>query len=225
MAWRSRGYFPHLEGPGLIQHVVFHLADSLPREVVERLDREWKQADELRRNELRRENIDAWLDSGHGRSVLREPELAKTVQDSLLCFHTQRYLLSTWVVMPNHVHVLLQTVGEWTLGQIVGSWKSYTGRRINAWLNAETKGSLRSEGEDAALEHGVPREQNAALERGVPVWHREYFDRYMRDEEQLAATILYIHENPVTAGLVAKAEEWPWSSAFPANTERLKPRS
>ena len=41
-AWRSRGYLPHLESADVIQHVSFHLADSLPKSVLERLDIELK---------------------------------------------------------------------------------------------------------------------------------------------------------------------------------------
>jgi REP element-mobilizing transposase RayT len=42
---------------------------------------------------------------------------------------------------------------------------------------------------------------------------REYWDRYIRDEKHLTATLHYIHQNPVSAGLVDQAEDWPWSSA------------
>ena len=46
-----------------------------------------------------------------------------------------------------------------------------------------------------------------------PVWHREYWDRFARDETHLAHFIDYIHNNPVKANLVATPENWPWSSA------------
>jgi len=210
MGWQSRGYLPHIDGPDLIQHVVFHLADSLPTEVVARLDREWHDSADARRDEIRRERIDDFLDAGHGRGILRYPTIAALMQDSLLCFHGDRYLLIAWVVMPNHVHALLQTRSSWTLGKIVGSWKSFTGRRINALLNADRGVS------------SSPTATDAAPEGGGQVWHREYFDRYVRDEQQLAATIHYIHENPVKAGLTGSAEQWPWSSASPENAERLK---
>ncbi|MCL7455160.1 MAG: hypothetical protein M8467_19160, partial [Anaerolineae bacterium] len=45
------------------------------------------------------------------------------------------------------------------------------------------------------------------------VWMREYWDRYIRDERHFEAVVAYIHDNPVKAGLVKNAEDWPWSSA------------
>ena len=42
---------------------------------------------------------------------------------------------------------------------------------------------------------------------------REYWDRFIRDEQHFTAAIEYIHMNPVKAGLVEKAEDWYWSSA------------
>lgn len=47
----------------------------------------------------------------------------------------------------------------------------------------------------------------------VPVWHREYWDRVIRDDKHLRVVIEYIHNNPVKAGLVDRIELWPWSSA------------
>ena len=40
--------------------------------------------------------------------------------------------------------------------------------------------------------------------RGQPFWQREYFDRWIRSDEQLASVIAYVEDNP---------GEWPWSSA------------
>jgi REP element-mobilizing transposase RayT len=51
------------------------------------------------------------------------------------------------------------------------------------------------------------------LERLGPFWYPDYFDRYMRNEEHLAQTIEYVEQNPVKAGLAARAVEWEWSSA------------
>ena len=51
---------------------------------------------------------------------------------------------------------------------------------------------------------GVPRK--------IPLWQREYWDRFIRDENHFQKAVDYIHMNPVRAGLVSKANEWPWSS-------------
>jgi hypothetical protein len=42
---------------------------------------------------------------------------------------------------------------------------------------------------------------------------REYWDRFIRNDTHLENVVLYIHQNPVKAGLCQRAEEWPWSSA------------
>ena len=58
--------------------------------------------------------------------------------------------------------------------------------------------------------------KEAELGLGVPgkhFWMREYWDRYIRDENHFHSTIAYIHDNPVKAGLCAYSYEWPWSSA------------
>jgi len=59
--------------------------------------------------------------------------------------------------------------------------------------------------------------RNSGEEPGAPVWHREYWDRYIRDQSDLEQAVEYIHLNPVNEGLVATAETWPWSSAYPGN--------
>ena len=49
--------------------------------------------------------------------------------------------------------------------------------------------------------------------RGGVFWQREYFDRFIRDDEHYRKAVEYIHNNPVKAGLVPQAEDWPYSSA------------
>jgi hypothetical protein len=54
------------------------------------------------------------------------------------------------------------------------------------------------------------------------MWHREYWDRYIRDGKHVEQVIEYIHMNPVKAGLVAAAWSWRWSSAYRGKTEMAK---
>ena len=44
------------------------------------------------------------------------------------------------------------------------------------------------------------------------VWQEEYWDRFIRDRNHFVNTIHYIHNNPLKAGLVESADQWPWSS-------------
>jgi hypothetical protein len=65
-------------------------------------------------------------------------------------------------------------------------------------------------------EIGVPA--RCGMPAAEPVWHREYGDRYMRDENHFNQCVEDIHQNPVKAGLFEGARAWPWSSAFPARS-------
>lgn len=186
--WHSRGYLPHLENRGT-QHVTFHLADSLPQYTLQQIEWELKSLRAEKRDVERRKRIEAWVDTGLGSCVLREPSIADMVQQSLLMFDARRYRLLEWVVMPNHVHVLFEPIRGWTVAKIVASWKKFTARKI--------------------CEDQRDRGQTLI----APVWHREYWDRFIRDQKHLRQTIEYIHMNPVKAGLIANPEGWLWSSA------------
>lgn len=224
--WHSRGYLPHFDGKEAIQHVTFHLADSLPQEVVRQLAAEVEaeqknacQCGESRSQAQieRRKRVEAFLDVGYGSCVLREPQIAAMVQNALLFFDGQRYRVLAWVIMPNHVHVLFQPMEGWSVSETVASWKKFTGTRI-----AEYRRSRRAGAETgvpgAGAETGVPGVPEAGTRGGDPVWHREYWDRYMRDSQHLAQAIAYIERNPLKAGLVNRPEEWRWSStAAPGN--------
>ena len=187
--WRSRGYLPHFESPVAIQHVTFHLADSLPQAALTKLASEVKRFPDEERDSEYRKRLDAWIDAGYGSCVLREPAVAGATQRTLLFFDVRRYRMYAWAVMPNHVHALLEPLGGWTIAKIVASWKKFTGRMIRDWR----------------------RERDG--ESGGPVWHREYWDRYIRDEKHFNRTVEYIHQNPVKARLVGEPKEWSWSSA------------
>ena len=197
--WYSRGYLPHCDYPGLLQAITYRLADSLPAAALERMEAEVRLLPPQQRDRARRTRIEAWLDAGHGCCVLRRPEAAACVVENWRHFAGERYDLIAWVVMPNHVHLLIRVYEGIPLGKIVQSWKSYTGRRIRPMMEEGTGGQ-------ASARRSQPTRQGG-------VWMREYWDRYIRDEAHFEAVVRYIHENPVKAGLVAKAEDWRWSSA------------
>lgn len=171
--WHSRGYLPHYDSPERAQHVVFRTAGPLPKAI---------SAHSNMQERARR--VDEWLDGGEGGSPLAPPDHARIVVESLRAFVGQRYDLHAYCVMPNHVHALMTLREGFRLGDVVKSWKTFTGRRINQST-------------------GAPG----------PFWALDYFDRYMRDETDFDNTIAYIENNPVAAGLVSSPAEWPWSSA------------
>ncbi len=71
------------------------------------------------------------LDDGHGDCILREPSHAKIVADSLLHFDGERYEMTDFVVMPNHVHLLAAFVDEGGMLELCDSWKHFTARELN----------------------------------------------------------------------------------------------
>jgi REP element-mobilizing transposase RayT len=207
--WHSRGYHPHLDAPEVVQSITFRLADSVPaalltqwREelglvVAEQRHREQNPTTaahhrrpqpgddrHVREAELRK-RIERYEDAGHGACWLRDPRIAELVEHALLHFDGERYRLLEWCIMPNHVHVLIETLPGYPPGDVVRSWKTFTAR-----------------------------EANQLLDRTGSFWMVDYFDRCVRDERHLAAVRAYIRENPVKAGLCATAEEWRWGSAW-----------
>jgi REP element-mobilizing transposase RayT len=174
--WHSRGYLPHCDGRSLVQHVTVHLGDSLPRAVIERIERSLARLGEDQRNVERRKRLHEWIDAGHGRCVLREPPIAEMVQNTFLHFAGDRYQLHAWVVMPNHIHVLFEPLAGWALAKIVASWKKFTARKIRDFLRTADGGANR--------EIGVPGNADLpiGLQESGPVWHSEYWDRYIRNE-------------------------------------------
>jgi REP element-mobilizing transposase RayT len=91
------------------------------------------------------------------------------------------------------------------MAKIVASWKRFTATEI--------KKLLRARQESARQESGDPGSTNLRIGSSEPLWPREYWDRYIRNEKHLRATIAYIEQNPVKAGLCSNASEWRWSSA------------
>lgn len=196
----TRGYLPHVKREGATYFVTMRLADSMPRDVLLRFEAE--KAEKVRavrksenRSALLREvtrhhhrNIERYLDSGVGGRHLRRPEIAKLVSDAIKFFGEQRYQIIEWVVMPNHAHVVVWPLPNFLLGDIVGSWKKFTGRRANEILGLS--GSF---------------------------WQPESWDHWIRDDEEMKRIRSYTRRNPVIAGLCKTPEEWRWGSAWGGN--------
>ena len=105
--WHERGYLPHRDEPGLTQFVTFRFTDSFP----ESLRGEWEHLWKIEDDRQRRAELEAYLDRGRGKCHLRRPEIAGLAEEAVRFFHGERYDLRAWVVMPNHVHALLQRRG------------------------------------------------------------------------------------------------------------------
>ncbi len=189
------GDLPHWYQPGATYFVTFRTGDSMPKEVADLWHR--RRDDWLRRHRIN-PGATNWqaafqrlpepqqrdfhatfsreyqqsLDKGHGACVLRRADLADIVVNSLRHFDGQRYHMGDFVVMPNHVHLLVGLLGETEVETQCYSWKKFTGTKINK-----------------------------ALGQTGEFWQPESFDHLVRSPEQFERFQYYIAENGPMAGL------------------------
>ena len=180
---------PHWQQDGATYYVTFRLADSLPQEVFTR----WREERDVALREVRQsanltnqektdltekvaeeynEKLEGHLDQGIGECWLRKPEVSQIVENALCHFDGDRYLLGSYVIMPNHVHLLVRPAMEHKLADILQAWKSFTAK-----------------------------EGNKLLGRTGEFWQPESFDHIVRDEQHLEKFTRYIQENPIRVGL------------------------
>jgi len=191
--WHSRGYLPHIDVDGLTQFVTWRTADSIPQAVLDSWRVELSKAkDDERWRELAR-RTEHYCDQGHGECPMRDPRAARGLQECLLHDHGTQYELHAWVVMPNHVHVLLCPREGVSLSTIMHRLKTASAHAVNRAVGR--KGSL---------------------------WQIEYFDRYVRSGDHFAGAKRYTEWNPVKAKLCTDPKKYPWSSASPDAQARLE---
>jgi REP element-mobilizing transposase RayT len=188
---------PHWAQAGAITFITWRTDDSIPAPILAqwRADRcRWLRShgidpneptwqtllatlEPVRQREFRREFSQRWhneLDAGHGACVLHELELAQIVADSLKHFDGDRYVITDFVVMPNHVHLLAAFRDEAAMLAQCESWKHYTAVKINRLLSRKGR-----------------------------FWERDSFDHLVRTQEQFEWIRRYIAENPAKARLRA----------------------
>lgn len=103
--------------------------------------------------------------------MLRDLANADILHGALRFFAGQRYTLDEYVVMPNHVHVLVKPLAGHGLAGILHSWKSYTANKLNRRLGHTGQ-----------------------------FWQHESFDHIVRNESAREAIRRYIRDNPKVAG-------------------------
>jgi REP element-mobilizing transposase RayT len=186
---------PHWSQPGAVAFITWRTWDSMPEKVIRQWQDEravwlrshginpsatdWQgQVDRLEaalQNELRRVLSDRWndhLDNCHGTCVLRRPELSKIVADSLRHFDGDRYELTDFVVIPNHVHLLAAFPHSEAMLEQCESWKHFTATRINRILGVKGR-----------------------------FWMQDGFDHLVRSQDQFDYFRGYIADNPIKAKL------------------------
>ena len=138
--------------------------------------------------------------SCHGRvPLMHNPSIRTLFAERLAVVREAHGLrLFAWVVMPEHVHLLLSP-GERPLGEALRSLKTSVARRVVArWREL-----------DASILERVQVADGTAR-----FWLRGGgYDRHVRSEEEFCREVRYIHRNPVERGLVPEPPDWAWSSA------------
>ncbi len=129
--------------------------------------------------------MDRYLDEARSGPILKQDAIAQVVMDSLLKgAQLGHYQLGPFAIMANHVHVLLLPLIS--PSKLLKSLKGFTAREANKLLKRT----------------------------GEQFWRRESYDHWVRDENEWNRIARYIERNPVTAGLAARIEDYPWSSAW-----------
>ena len=182
---KTANKLPHWQQPGACYFITFGLADAVPVALREKWDMErerwllvhpqpWSLRDELEYHECFSRQTERWLDAGHGECLLREFGMRRVMAECLRHFEGRRYSHHAWVIMPNHVHVLVTIHDGHALETVMHTWKSFTAHQINQRLGRTGK-----------------------------LWQEDYFDRLIRDAEHFANCARYIARNPEKAGLSA----------------------
>jgi REP element-mobilizing transposase RayT len=128
--------------------------------------------------------------------ILADPAVCGVLIDEWRTAHARHgWQVGRYVILPDHVHFFcVAEHNAKTLSEFVRLWKQWTTKRIAA--------AIANRGSDTS-----PRLPSAATAR---VWQREFFDHVLRSQESYAQKWLYVCENPVRAGLVMNANEWPY---------------
>ncbi len=164
----------------------------MPAKVIKQWERELSHEEDQVRIRKIAQMVNTYCDKGYGECQLKDPRVARLAQEQLFENHGKQYELHAWVVMPNHMHVLLTPIGA-GLEEIVKGIKGASSVKINQLLG-----------------------------RSGRLWQPGFFDRYIRDGDHLAGVKSYIEWNPVKATLCSDPTKWAWGSANPDSRARLE---
>ena len=121
--------------------------------------------------------------------------------DSLHYYRSRyRFRLHGYVCMPDHLHLLIWPQHPGDVDAIMRDFKGFTARRIVHQAQVE---------EDAAL---LAQFSNGSTRSEHQVWQASFWEQDVFSPEYMREKLVYLHRNPVRAGLVAQPEEYPYSS-------------
>jgi glycosyltransferase involved in cell wall biosynthesis len=187
---KHRHILPHWHQDCVWCFITWRLVDSLPQEFIQSWMNErdawlrdhpkpWEPDVEAEYHQRFSERYLDLLDQGLGSCLLRQKACADAVEQALQFFNGTRYTLKSYVVMPNHVHVLVRLHDGWPLERLVQNWKERSAKAINA-----------------------------ALGSTGTVWQKGYFDRLIRSAPHWEFVDGYIRHNPEKAHLKNGFRVW-----------------
>lgn len=180
---KTRRNLPHWTQEGAIYWITFRLADALPRSKMDQWQRErdaWMHshpqpwtAKTAREYQIEfGERFENWLDAGYGSCALARSDCREVVKACVYRFHGERVCIHHAVLMPNHVHLLLEPLHAYRLSKIMQGIKGASSRECNQILGTSGK-----------------------------FWMPESYDHIVRNVEEYRYYMRYIDENPIKAGL------------------------
>ena len=181
---------PHWRQEGATYFVTFRQIDSIPAAVWEQMKLEASAWNERVEAAIQQHGVipatlsceweafqrGQWIqaertaDECHGSCVLRDAVVRQIMSDALAFFEVQRHFMHAFVVMPNHVHLIVTPMPGWSLDKLTQSWKGFTVRKINGYLG-----------------------------RAGALWQQKSFDRIARDPAHFERIVRYIANNPTKA--------------------------
>ena len=168
--WYKRSGLPHYDSDLVYQFITFRLHDSVPYNIIENWKAELsiikKEDNESEEYQELQRKIFKYEDKGYGSCYLKFPIIYQLVESTFMRFNHVKYELISWVIMPNHVHLLIRQLNGYSIGEIVQSWKVYTAKMANKILNRQGK-----------------------------FWMNDYYDRYIRNESHYYRVLEYIDNN------------------------------
>jgi putative transposase len=160
-----------------IHSLPLQLADSVFEAKTANFDRIFGELEVVRQREFQKltsQILHRSLDESHGECLLRNRSLANIVAETIWKFDGDRYDLDSFVIMPNHIHAIVQFRGSYELSVISQSWMRFTARQINKHIG-----------------------------RVGALWQPECFDHIIRSDKQFQYLRRYIFENPNKANILA----------------------
>jgi putative transposase len=196
---------PHWQPAEETFFITYRLAGSLPIAVINKLKENYSYQKKLPENQspqnkegLRQEYFETFenelennLNEPHW---LKKDEIAVIVMDSLLFNNNKQYILWCACLMSNHVHILLSTLpNSHLLNVLLQNHKKFTAVQSNKILN-----------------------------RSGAFWAEESYDTIIRDDAHFFRSVNYCIQNPVKAGLTRNWFDWKWTYIHPELEKEYK---